>query len=315
MTAQSPSAYVTSVGLHALTAVLIFLAAYYVKKRADDGPQIFVLVGGEGNNYAATEAPPAGEPGATGIDQVVLPPSPVRIPEPEPVAPAPPQEAVVVPAPATPSPVKAVAETKPTPAVAEKAPDVGQNIKRLMDKRAANIERKFQAEQKAKAERERKAAEAEAKRMTKAEFDRANKTAKTPTTTKSTGTSVKPPSVAAGIRGGMAGAPPSNSTSGAGGTAMSRADADLMSAYLSLIVQRVRQTMESANFGDELKARIQFSISSSGTLSGAKVLTTSGSAEFDRAVLAALQEASGFGPPPNGKSGTYSANLIMSDRN
>lgn len=318
--AQSPGAYVASAVLHALIVALIIFSAYYVKNR-DDGPPIFELVGGEGTNYAATEAPPLGEPGATGVDQVVLPPSPVRIPDPEPVAPAPEPVAVVqpvAPPPLTPqeaSPVKPVSVTKAPPVTEVKAPDFAKNIARLTTKRAANIEKKFQAEQKAKAERERKAAEAQAKRMTKADFDKANKTsAKTAAAPKATGTSVRPPSVAAGIRGGMAGAPPSNSTSGAGGTAMARAEADLMSAYLALIVQTVRKTMEEASFGDELTARIQFTVSSAGTISGMRILTSSGSNEFDRAVLDAFRNVPDLGPPPNGKSGSYSANLVMSDR-
>jgi len=221
-------------------------------------------------------------------------------------------EAVVAPPAPEPLPIKAIPPAKTLPTPEPKPIDVGKNITRLMNKRTANIEKKFKAEQKAKADRERKEAEAAAKRavITKADFDKANKAAKTPSTS---ATNAKVPSVAAGIRGGMVGATGKSTAPGAGGTAMERAEADLMSAYLSLITQRIKRTMEEANFGDELSVRIQFTVSSSGLISGAKVVGTSGSGDFDRAVVEALQSTPNLGPPPNGKSGTYAALLKMSD--
>ncbi len=323
MNAQSPSAYAASIGLHALIVALILVSVYLVKRNADDGPKIFTLVGGEGMNYAATQAPAAGEPGATGIEQVALPPipTPVRQPEPEPLTPV--QSTPPAPDPAPLQAVQQAAKAAAAPPVETKPVDFTKNIVRLSEKRKANIEKKFKADQareaRLRAEREKKEAAArrkaeEAKRvqMTKAEFDKANKGAKTPAS-KSTAASTKVPSVADGVRKGMAGAPPSSTREGAGGTAQQRADADLMSAYISMIVARIRQTMTEANFSDELSVELQFSLSSGGVITGTKLLGGSGSSDFDRAVLDAFRSIPNLGPPPNGKGGTFRFNLIMKE--
>lgn len=325
MNAQSPSAYAASLGLHALVVALILLSVYLIKRNADDGPKVFILVGGEGMNYAATEAPPAGEPGATGIEQVTLPPipTPVRQPDPEPLTPV--QQPPPAPDPMPLQAVQQAAKAAAAPPVESKPVDFTKNIVRLSEKRKTNIEKKFKADQakaaKLQAEREKKEAEArrkaeEAKRaqMTKADFDRErlSKTAKA-TPPKTTGASTKVPSVADGIRKGMAGAPPSSTREGAGGTAQQRADGDLMSAYISMIVARIRQTMVEANFSDELSVELQFSISSGGVITGTRVTGGSGSSAFDNAVLDAFRSIPNLGPPPNGKGGTFRFNLIMKD--
>lgn len=325
MNARSPSAYAASLGLHALVVALILLSVYLAKRNADDGPKIFTLVGGEGTNYAATEAPAAGEPGATGMEQVTLPPivTPVRQPEPEPLTPAQQTPLQAAPAPAVvPAASPAVKPAPPKP-VEPKPADFTKNIVRLSEKRKANIEKKFKADQaraaKVQAEREKKAAElrrkeeeAKGAQMTKAEFDKASKAAKT-AATRSTGPSARVPSVADGIRKGMTGAAPSATREGAGGTAQSRAEADMMSAYISMIVARIRQTMVEANFSDELSVELQFSISSGGVITGTRVIGGSGSGDFDRAVLDAFRSIPNLGPPPNGMGGTFRFNLIMKD--
>ncbi|HRE04216.1 MAG TPA: cell envelope integrity protein TolA, partial [Opitutaceae bacterium] len=184
-------------------------------------------------------------------------------------------------------------------------------IKRLSEKRAANIEKKFKAEQKAAADRARKEAELEAKRMTKAEFDRLNAKGKATPTTK--GSSAKVPSVAQGIRKGVVGGSSANREGGAGGTALERAEQDLTEAYISMIIQRIRQSLEQADFSDELSVRVQISVSSAGTLSGVKILTTSGSADFDRAVLEGFRNVGDLGPPPNRKGETFIFTVVAQD--
>ena len=295
-----------------MAVLLILLAAHFLRRNADDGPKIFTLVGGEGTNYSATQAPAAGEPGATGTEQVSLPPivTPARQPEPEPLK-------VESQPPPDPTPLKAVETSKAPPRVEQKPADFTKNIVRLSEKRKANIEKKFKAElareAKLQAERERKEAEARKTQMTKAEFDKANKAAKS-SASKSTA-NVKIPSVADGVRRGMAGASRNSTQEGAGGTAQERAEADMMSAYISMIVARIRQTMVEANFSAILSVELQFSISSGGVITGTRILGGSGSGDFDHAVLDAFNGMPNLGPPPNGKGGTFSFRLSMKDEN
>lgn len=308
MTARSPSAFAASLGIHTLAVLLILLAAHILRKNADDGPKIFTLVGGEGTNYSATQAPAAGEPGATGTEQVALPPivTPVRQPEPEALP------AVTKPPP-DPTPLKPVETAKAPPKVEPKPVDFTKNIVRLSEKRKANIEKKFKAdlarEAKLQAERDRKEAEAKRAQMTKAEFDKANKAAKSPASKSAINARI--PSVADGVRKGMEGAARSSTKEGAGGTAQERADADMMSAYISMIVARIRQAMTEANFSALLSVELQFSISSGGVITGTRILGGSGSSDFDHAVLDAFNAIPNLGPPPNGKGGTFSFRLSM----
>jgi len=309
MTAQSPSAYLVSAFLHASVVALLLLFVAINQRKTEDAPTIFELVAGEGNNYAAREAPALGEPQAKGMEPTVKLPVPVPV---RPVEPEPPQAVIepveVAPAPVPVQPVKTPPTAKPnTPP----PPNFVRDIKRLSEKRAANIERKHKADQKVAAERARKEAELQAKRMSKEEFDRLNAKQKSAASSK---TPVKVPSIAEGIRGGVAGGSTANSTGGAGGKAMERGEMDLTDAYVALILQRIRQSMEQANFSDQLSVRLQFSVSPSGTVNGVGILESSGSNEFDRAVLEAFRTIPDLGPPPNRKGGTFLVNLKMSDR-
>ena len=87
----------------------------------------------------------------------------------------------------------------------------------------------------------------------------------------------------------------------------------MMSAYISMIVARIRHTMVEANFSDELSVELQFSISSGGAITGTRIMGGSGSSAFDNAVLDAFRSIPNLGPPPNGKGGTFRFNLIMKD--
>jgi colicin import membrane protein len=308
MTAQSPSAYFASICLHALVVALAVLAFVVSARRAAEPPAIFELVAGEGDNYAATEAPALGEPDADPGETAVSLPKPVvtkrpdPTPEVAPIEPLPPEPVAATPVPAVKAP--------PTPK-AQPQPNFVRDIKRLSEKRAANIEKKFRADQKAAADRAKKEADQQSKRMSKEEFDRLNAGKKSPSGTRRT---ADVPSVAKGIRGGVSGGSTANTKGGAGGKALERAEMELTDAYIALILQRIRQTMEQANFSDQLSVRVQFSLSATGEISGVSIRESSGSNEFDRAILDAFRTIPNLGPPPNRKAGTFVVNLRMSDR-
>jgi colicin import membrane protein len=176
--------------------------------------------------------------------------------------------------------------------------------------RAAQNAAKAQKEAQARLDRAKKEAEQQSRRMSKEEFDRLNAGKKAPSGSRRT---ADVPSVAKGIRGGVSGGSTANTKGGAGGKALERAEMELTDAYIALILQRIRQTMEQANFSDQLSVRVQFTLSASGEISGVSIRESSGSNEFDRAILDAFRTIPNLGPPPNRKAGTFVVNLRMSD--
>lgn len=298
MTARSPSAFLLSAALHGALVALALLLAYVARTHVEDAPKVFELVAGEGDNYSALEAPAAGVPGGVKIE-IQAPPTPV----PAPVTPVPPPPAPVVPVPVEvqpePAPTKApVEKAKPTPAkpVETKAPDFAKQIKRRI----------IRSESKAKAEI-KKEREAEQKRISKLEFDRMNKA-------KAAAAGGGNPKVkridAEGIAGGVAGGSTNNKTGGAGGKALSRDDGDLMDAYFSLVKRRLKENLDKPpGLSDSISATAEFRIAADGSISGARILNSSGSAEFDRAVLDAISRFRSIGTRPDRKSETV--NLVF----
>lgn len=237
------------------------------------------LVAGEGDNYAATEAPKLGTPGG------------IKIAIPEPPAPTPIREAPVQSPPAT------VIQKAPPPAAkpAEKMPDFSRDVKRIATKRQQRLEARDRkarelAEKKERAEAERRAREEEIdrRRMTKADFDKAygSKSA-------APVRSPRPPKVARidaeGIRAGVANGSAANKVGGAGGPALTRSEGDAIDAYTALLAQKIKNELdEKPGVGAGLIVEVQIRIASDGSISDFRITRSSGSAEFDQAVREAL---------------------------
>jgi len=96
-----------------------------------------------------------------------------------------------------------------------------------------------------------------------------------------------------------------NVQAGAGGTALRADTSDLERAYVTALIARIRRAMEAAGVTDVREAGVQFQVSLDGVISGARITQGSGSAEFDRAVLAAFSSIRPLGPPPTGKAEIY----------
>ena len=166
MSTRTNNAYFVSVTLHALFVGLMFFVAYETTDTKPMTAKVMELVAGEGNNYAATEAPALGIPGGIKV-AIPTPPSP---PTPTPAA-APPDTVVPMqqadPAPPIPNTVtKAPPEkrTKPVPTKTAKtaakpdpARDMAKDFKRIENKRAARLEAQYKKQQEAADRRARAA--------------------------------------------------------------------------------------------------------------------------------------------------------------
>jgi len=261
MPENARSAFVLSITLHGAVVALILFFIYLMKVAAPEMPKIFELVAGEGDNFAATEAPAISSPGIS-LNIPVAPPVVRPQPQPQPV-PEPPREVIqrAPEVPAVKAPPKPV-ETKP---VVEPTP-----------------------------------APPQPKTMTKAEFDRLNKTQTTPAPR-----APAPPRVAKintdeivkGVVGGS-----QNARAGAGGRALTRDEGPVMDAYFAMLRERLRAALEKPpGLADTLVTTIEVRIAADGTLSGARITRSSGSPEFDRAVLAAVARTR-MPPRPDNKS-------------
>jgi len=283
-----------SLTLHgALVAVVLFFT-YALQTQIKETPKIFELVAGEGDNYMATEAPALGLPGLK-LNVPAAIPLPIQAtpaPEPEPAQPEP----VIERAPEKPAP-KPVAKPAET-----KTPNYTKDVMRIAKKRETRL-----------VEADRKKREAEAKRISKAEFDKLNK-GKT-ASKQPGGTGAKVARIdAEGIAKGVVGGSVNNKTGGAGGKALSRAEQSALESYIALLIQRLRAAHEKPpGLSDLLEAKVEFRIAADGTLSSAKIVDSSGSPEFDRSVLEAVARVRSIGPTPNGKSDVWVVTFKMKE--
>ncbi len=280
MTARSPSAFFLSATLHALVIGVIVLFTYLVQTSVKETPKVFELVAGAGDDYGATAAPALGVPGGVKVT-IPEPPAPKPVtPTPAPVAapvtpPAPVEKAV------KPAPVEKV--VKPTPAKTEAPiPDMAKNVKRIEAKRRARIEAK-----------DRAAREAELKRISKAEFDAKNKAAKTAAAGNPKVKHIDTDGVTGGVVGGS-----TASKAGAGGKALTREEGDLLEAYFAMVKQRLREGLDKPpGLSDALTAEAEFMLSADGSISRVRIARSSGSNEFDNAVLDDIRHFQKVRPP------------------
>lgn len=278
MTDRYPGALVLSLTLHGAIAALMFLFAYAADLAKPETTQVFELVAGEGDNFAETKAPALGTPGGLKVEmpKEELKPREVAPPEPAPVTPAPAPPVVEKPLPKPP-------EEKPLP----KLPDPKTIAKQMV---------RVDSRTKAKIEKQQKA---EAARISKEKFDEANKQ-KTPVA------SAAPTKIARldpeGIRKGVTNGSPENKKGGANGPALSREDGPLIDAYFSLLQQRLLAALNKPpGLSDTLVTIVKVRLNADGSLTGARIIKSSGSEEFDAAAMAAVA-ATRMPPHPNNKA-------------
>jgi len=301
MSARTPAAFVTSLALHGLVVVLALLLNYTAswEKKAETKP--FELVAGEGDNFAATEAPALGNPSGIKLN-VPTPPVPTpAIPTPEPIKPEP-EPVAPDPTPTKPSPP----EPKPTPTLPQDSKKTTTATKAPSTKTLAEQMRweAIKAESKIKQQvAKEKAAEKKKLDQERAEEAKRAKVA-----------AVNAPRVdAVGIAKGVLGGSTNNKDGGAGGKALTRTDGPAMEAYFAMLRERlVRALDKPPGLSETLVAEVEFRIGADGTLSGVKIIGPSGSAEFDRALLDAYTRVR-LPARPDGKSSVHSLRFRTKD--
>ncbi|MGC4071509.1 MAG: TonB family protein [Nibricoccus sp.] len=319
MSANSTSSYSLSLMLHgAFVAAMLFTAYALKDETSRKSTEVFELVAGAGDNWAATEAPAAGTPDGVKFQPA---PTPVAPPKPEPVAPPPPEP--VAPSPVEASPVVPTPPVEPVtpPKVETKKPVPEKTLSQMVEQTAKRKEQrivtKFRKEEEAKAkkaaqeEAKRKAAEAAAaKKMSYDDFNKSNpqKVASNTKGGSSTYQKVSTKGIAGGVDGGTTDQP------GAGGKALSRAEQDQLGTYFAMLKQKVRDAhVTPLGVTNQPSARVSFFVSASGTISQVKIIRSSGNAEFDQSVVAAFKAVGSIGPRPDGRGDTKESDFSTKD--
>jgi colicin import membrane protein len=282
MTATSPSAFMLSAMLHAVVAMVLLLVSLTLNRQINDSVKVFELVAGEGDNYAARAAPALGTEGGVKL-KVPEVPAPKPLPaEPAPVAPAPPAP-------------------KATPPAKEEVPNFKKKIQWEIVRGDAKAKLQIRREREAEAKR---LAE-EKKRLTKEEFDRAqkNKTTKV--------ARIDGEGIAKGVIGGSV----DNKVGGAGGKALRVDNDDVLGAYDAMFKQRLKKEFEPPpGLSDSLLAMVEVRSNMDGTLTNPRIIRSSGSREFDRAILEAIGRVR-MPPRPEGrKAETITFPFTMRER-
>ena len=281
MQSGTTNGFFYSAVLHGTVIALILLGTYLLQDQAKKAPAVFELVAGEGDNYAATEAPLLGVPGG---EKVAMPEPPA--PKPSAPQPTPVQTTPIEATPLQPATVPEHApETKPAPAQTKPAPDAipdfKKSVTRISKKRETRIIQKYKKEQEA-AEKKAAAEALRNKRLTKEEFDKQNVASRTG------GSGVRHIDTE-GIRSGVVGGSANNKTGGAGGTALTREEGDEIEAYNALLGRKIKEVLdEKPGVSAGLVVEVEIRIMPSGAITGIRITKSSGSADFDQAAKEAL---------------------------
>ncbi len=286
-------AFGVSAFFHALLVGLVVLFTVVLRDREKPEEKPFELVGGPGDNFMAEEATAGSEAGQARTNEIDFtppevpvwtPPVPVQeISPPEQTPPTP-----VVPLP--PEPVKKV--------VSPPVPNFKNQINRTLQQEKRKTERELK-KQRDKDEREAKERELASKRLTHEEYLKSLKSPSQRSSTKSTspGPRLDPNAIRRGMENATGAGP------GAGGPALSAAaEGAAMERYFSMLRSRLRENHEKpGGLSDLLNAEVQFTLGADGSISGVRIVRSSGNADFDQSVTEAFARVR-MPARPDGKS-------------
>jgi colicin import membrane protein len=265
--------------IHGLAAALVVFFSYAANRASDDTPKVFELVAGEGQNYAAMEAPALGSAGG-----VTLPNPPAERAQTPPAAE--PEASPIQAAPEEPAKPASKPAAKPA-SKAAKPVDLLKELKRVQERRERTLEARYQ-----------KAKEAEEKRLAQ-EAKAAARSQRID---------------AEGIREGVLGGSTSNKEGGAGGKALSREEMNLLDAYFAELKQSIKGNhTPPEGVSDSLAAQVEFMVAVDGSLSHVRIIKSSGNLSFDESVVEACEHTRSVGPRPDGKSDTVKMTFKMQE--
>ncbi len=271
-----------SATFHALVIGVACLFALESCGQDKTQPRVLELVAGEGDNYGATVAPKLGSPGGVKVDVPAIP-MPKPLPEPEPTPPQPEPQTVTPPPEPTPA-VTPAPKPPPKAVVPKKDPDAIPNISRQIKRKV------WAADVRAKKEVAKERA-AEEKRLKKEEYDRQQRAK---IASARAGSSPRVSHIdAEGIAKGVIGGSTDNKVGGAGGKALVADQGAATDRYYAMLKEKVRNAIDKPPaISDDLSVTIIFHISATGRISNVRVEKSSGSEEWDRAVVQAFGRVS-----------------------
>ncbi|HLP02284.1 MAG TPA: cell envelope integrity protein TolA [Opitutaceae bacterium] len=99
-----------------------------------------------------------------------------------------------------------------------------------------------------------------------------------------------------------------------GGTGGSKVMIPALSAYFDRLISALRAAHEMPDsVNDLLTAKVSFFLAADGSISNVKIVTSSGSSDFDASVVEAFRKVRSVGAVPGGKSGTYVVPFRMAE--
>jgi TonB family protein len=279
MRANSPSAFFTSLALHGLVVAVIAFFTLYMAHKESTPPVIFELVAGPPTAPDELVAPALGNTTKSvklNVPKVELQPEPT--PEPQVVE--------TVKTEAMP-PVRKTAKegVAPPPKATKSDTSIAKAVKK-------------------------------SERMSYQEYLKKHPTPKTaPKGTAQARTGGKVPRIdVQGIVGGVRGGSAANTRGGGGGKALTREEMDELSTYISFLLSRLKEAHEPPpGVSDRLEAKVTFDITAGGTILNPRISKSSGDAAFDESVIDAFRRIGNLGPPPNGRSDTWTVTFRMKD--
>ncbi len=273
MRANSPSAFLASLGLHAFIAAIIICATMYFARQNHEEPVIFELVAGPPTAPDELVAPALGNTKAiVPVPKVQPAPTP-----PEPVVQTQPEAKAVE----TPPPVEKAKPTVPEKPKSETS--IVQELKRAQRVSYRDYLKKHPTPKQVATIQPRKSGNVQ---------------------------HIDATGIATGVKGGSTA---NTRGGGGGNALTREQQSQLDTYISLLIQELKRAHEPPPGVSDRLEAKVTFDITASGAILNPRISKTSGDKAFDASVLEAFLRMRSIGPTPDHRSATWSVTFRMRD--
>jgi len=296
MRAHSPASYSLSLMIHGAIAAAILIAAYLFNDVRKKSADIFEVVAGPGDNWAATVAPARGEPDASEAPAAVIFTRPAATPQPPPVIETPPEP--VTPAPPIARDALVVPPTTKTKQQTKKT-DAKQTTAQKQPVSPTTSFDEFQKQHGAKNQN----------------MPSSKTPVKTANVTTNPGKPITPKTITSPGKGLLTGVDGgSGSVPGAGGRALTVAEQNQLDRYLAALAEEIKRAHEKPEgVSMELVTRVEYYVNADGTIGAVKIIKSSGNRAFDESVLKAFRSVRSIGDRPDGRGSAITANFRMKE--